>query len=235
VLEDVAEAEAEAEDGFGDLDRLELLKYIKQYELGIVVYKNALPLNLNLANRYESSLGNPNGRFSWENAQVGYGDLENEHRNCQDFKYKVEHLGVEDEESFDLKIMHEEISRILRSCLDDYCAMYGVEVSYQEAINVVKYGPNEFFNVHSDDGEPYRCTISTVGYLNDNYEGGELWFNFFDVKIKPEAGDLVISPSAYIYSHASLPVLSGTKYALVTMFDRTEFAHKKDSPVYTAR
>jgi hypothetical protein len=199
---------------------------------GIVVYKNAIPVELNLIQRYEDALSKNDSRFAWEDAQVGYGDLENEHRNCKDFKYKVENLGKEDEESQDLIRMHNQISSILRSCLDDYCAIYGLEVSYQEAINVVKYGPNEFFNVHSDDGEPYRCTVSTVGYINDDYDGGELWFNHFDVKIKPQAGDLVISPSAYVYSHASLPVLSGTKYALVTMFDRSEFAHKKDSPVY---
>ena len=200
---------------------------------GIVVYKNAIPVELNLVQRYENALTKDNSRFAWEDAQVGYGDLENEHRNCKDFKYKIDNLGKEDQDSNDLIKMHNEISTILRSFLDDYCAMYGVEVSYQEAINVVKYGPNEFFNVHSDDGEPYRCTVSTVGYVNDDYKGGELWFNHFDVKIKPQAGDLVISPSAYVYSHASLPVLSGTKYALVTMFDRSEFAHKKDSPVYS--
>jgi len=199
---------------------------------GIVIYKNAIPEELDLANRYENALTKENSRFSWEDAQVGYGDLQNEHRDCQDFKYKEEHLGKEDEDSFDLRLMHQQVSKILRQCLDDYCGMYGVEVSYQEAINVVKYGPNDFFNVHSDDGEPYRCTISTVGYINSDYDGGELWFNFFDVKIKPGPGDIVISPSSYIYSHASLPVVSGTKYALVTMFDRTEIAHKNDSPVY---
>lgn len=198
---------------------------------GIVVYKNAFPKELNLVDRYEEILSKKESAYYWQDAQVGFGELENDHRNCKDFKYKSEHLD-DSEDAEKLKLIHSEITSILRSCLDDYCAMYGVEVSYQEAINVVKYGANEFFNVHSDDGEPYRCTISTVGYLNDDYDGGELWFNFFDTKVKPEAGDLVISPSAFIYSHASLPVLSGTKYALVTMFDRTEFAHQKDSPVY---
>lgn len=198
---------------------------------GIVVYKNVFPKELNLVNRYEEVLSKDGSVFCWANAQVGFGDLESEHRNCKDFKYKPEHVD-NSQDGKKLKEIHQEVSNILRQCLDDYSATYGVKVTYQEAINVVKYGPNEFFNVHSDDGEPYRCTVSTVAYINDDYDGGELWFNFFDVKIKPEAGDLVISPSAYIYSHASLPVTSGTKYALVTMFDRNEFAHIADSPVY---
>jgi predicted 2-oxoglutarate/Fe(II)-dependent dioxygenase YbiX len=127
------------------------------------------------------------------------------------------------------------ISKSLRECLDDYAIDYKIHVSYQEAINVVKYGPGEYFNVHSDDGEPYRCTVSAVGYINDDYVGGELWYEYFKLKYIPNAGDFVIFPSSYIYAHASLPVESGTKYSLVIMTDRNEIAHKNDSPVYNKK
>lgn len=40
VVETVEETTEESGDGFDDMDRKELLKYIKQYELGITVYKN---------------------------------------------------------------------------------------------------------------------------------------------------------------------------------------------------
>jgi predicted 2-oxoglutarate/Fe(II)-dependent dioxygenase YbiX len=58
-----------------------------------------------------------------------------------------------------------------------------------------------------------------VLYVNDNYEGGEIYFPRFDLEVKPEAGDLVIFPSTYIYEHASKPIISGTKYAIVIMTD----------------
>lgn len=199
---------------------------------GVVVYKNAIPKEWNLIERYETALTKPDSRFKWHGAEVGYGDRTESHRNCQDFKYKAEHLGEIDEYSKDLADMHNLISTSIWNCLDDYSRDYRILVKYMEAINVVKYGPGEYFNYHSDDGEPYRCTVSTVAYINDDYEGGELDFSFFDLTWKPEAGDMIVFPSSYLYAHASLPIKNGTKYSLVTMTDRNEFAHYNDSPIY---
>jgi predicted 2-oxoglutarate/Fe(II)-dependent dioxygenase YbiX len=56
-------------------------------------------------------------------------------------------------------------------------------------------------------------------YLNDDYEGGELWFPRFNLTIKPKAGDVVVFPSTYIYEHASQDMVSGTKYSVVIMSD----------------
>jgi predicted 2-oxoglutarate/Fe(II)-dependent dioxygenase YbiX len=64
-----------------------------------------------------------------------------------------------------------------------------------------------------------------VGYLNDDYEGGELFFDKLNLKIKPQAGDLYLFPSSYIYSHAAMPVTDGTKYSIVTMLDYLEAPH----------
>jgi predicted 2-oxoglutarate/Fe(II)-dependent dioxygenase YbiX len=55
-----------------------------------------------------------------------------------------------------------------------------------------------------------------VLYLNDDYLGGEIEFPHYDVKIKPEAGTLVLFPSNYAYRHIAHEVTSGIKYALVT-------------------
>jgi predicted 2-oxoglutarate/Fe(II)-dependent dioxygenase YbiX len=98
-------------------------------------------------------------------------------------------------------------------------------MEYMEAINFVKYNPGQHFQVHADHGFSYICTVSSVMYLNDDYEGGELWFPNFDLKIKPDYGDIILFPSTYIYAHAALPVISGTKYSAVTMFDYNDKAH----------
>lgn len=200
---------------------------------GIVVYKNAIPVELNIPERLEKSLTMEGSPFFWHEAKVGYFEDNKDHRNCHDFKYKKEELfHASDVYKQDLELMHDQIKASLRACLDDYGQLYGVTINYIEAFNMVRYGPGEKFNVHSDDGDPYRCTVSAVGYPNDNYTGGELWFDKFDVKIKADAGDFVLAPSSFIYSHASLPVESGTKYSIVIMTDRNEFAHRADSPVY---
>lgn len=58
----------------------------------------------------------------------------------------------------------------------------------------------------------YLPTISVVSYLNDDYEGGRLHFREFDLTVEPVAGSIVIFPSLPPYYHASLPLVSGTKY-----------------------
>jgi len=63
-------------------------------------------------------------------------------------------------------------------------------------------------------------------YMNDDYEGGELWFPYLDITYKPEKGDIVLFPSTYIFAHASLKVTAGVKYSAVTMFDYNDTNHK---------
>jgi len=208
-----------------------------EYEIlapGIFVYRNALPKSMNIIDRVETTLAKEGTPFKWSSAEVGYGDIINDARKCRDWKIHPRDLGEADEYSEDAIKLHDEIVHSLKVCLEHYKGQnYLGDIKYIEAINIVKYGKGEYFKIHSDDGEPYRCTVSAVGYPNDDYEGGELWFPLFDVKHKPQAGDFVICPSAYSYAHSSEPVTDdGIKYSLVIMTDRNEFAHVKDSPIY---
>jgi predicted 2-oxoglutarate/Fe(II)-dependent dioxygenase YbiX len=72
--------------------------------------------------------------------------------------------------------------------------------------------------------------VSSIGYLNDGYEGGEYVMPYQDIKFKPEAGDLIIHPSDFIYAHASLPVKKGVKFSAVTMYDYNDRNHQHHSP-----
>jgi predicted 2-oxoglutarate/Fe(II)-dependent dioxygenase YbiX len=62
---------------------------------------------------------------------------------------------------------------------------------------------------YGDDRSPI---LSVVLYLNDNYEGGELYFKNQHVIIKPTAGSIVIFPSVEPYYHESREIQRGTKY-----------------------
>ena len=104
---------------------------------------------------------------------------------------------------------------------------------------IVRWLPGQFQNPHADkelhelpdigmpNDFPYY-DLSSLFYLNDDYEGGELYFDKFNLKIKPKAGDLYLFPSTYLFSHASLPVTEGTKYSIVTMLDYLEAPHTPD-------
>jgi Rps23 Pro-64 3,4-dihydroxylase Tpa1-like proline 4-hydroxylase len=90
------------------------------------------------------------------------------------------------------------------------------QVFINEGFNVLKYETGQEYKQHYDSGSSSGRTISPILYLNDDYEGGEIEFVNFGIKIKPEKGMLIVFPSTYPYAHIAHPVTSGTKYAIVT-------------------
>lgn len=57
--------------------------------------------------------------------------------------------------------------------------------------------------------------ISTVLFLNDDFEGGEFVFPKHKIRIKPEPGLLVAFPSTHHYLHGVEPVISGERVVSV--------------------
>ncbi len=208
-----------------------------EYEIlgpSIYVYKNVLPQDWNIIERVNKSLEIPGTRFSWRQSETGFGDITLEGRRCMDFKIGETSLSPRDEYSEDMFKLWEDTIDNLKMVLEHYKPNnYLSEISYFESINIVRYGKGEYFRTHSDDGDPYRCTVSAVGYVNDDYEGGELKFPIFDLTYTPKAGEMVLFPSAYAYAHSSEPITDdGVKYSFVIMMDRNKFANRKDSPTF---
>lgn len=206
-------------------------KFRKEYlgvpEMGIVVYKNILPQGLNVPERLEAALGTSTHQyFKWHDSLVGEGMKMPEYRDCVDFKFDKNYIQGTPPEYRDIVNIYLSVANVQNECLADYQAQYNIHMTYMEAINFVRYEPNQHFNVHTDHGFSYVCTVSCVLYLNDDYAGGELWFPKLNVTWKPEYGDAVFFPSTYVYAHASLPVTAGTKYSAVTMYDYNDDTHK---------
>ena len=63
------------------------------------------------------------------------------------------------------------------------------------------------------DGYP-----SITMYINNDYTGGELEYVWFNKTYRPQAGDIVIFPSNYIFSHKVHKILSGIRYAVVRFY-----------------
>lgn len=205
--------------------------------LGVNVYRGAITKEQ--GKRYIDTLENNlsgSGKYKWNGAMVTTSaEVDLQARNALDFKISSNNLGPKTPENAELYDMHEEIFQALRQCIDDYGNYWGVGIRFYESFNFVKYdGPGTHFKVHADHGPTYVCTISAVIYLNDDYEGGDIWFPRLDnLSIKPKAGDIVIFPSTYIYEHASQDMISGVKYSVVIMTDYNDRAgvNHKVSPV----
>ena len=200
---------------------------IENPAMGVYVYRNTLPKELDIVNRLEKAISENNDEwFKWSEALVGDRISMKDYRDCVDFKVGKNDFNINQKAAnSDLKNIYEDIDSRLKVCLDHYTTKYNIKMEYQEVVNFVKYSSGQHFQVHSDHGFSYICTVSTVMYLNDDYVGGGLWFPHLDYTYQPQAGDIVLFPSTFIYSHAALPVESGTKYSAVTMFDYNDRAH----------
>jgi hypothetical protein len=85
-----------------------------------------------------------------------------------------------------------------------------------ENYQMLKYRGGEEYKAHYDGGTGIGRSVSAICYLNNDYDGGEIEFVHFKVKIKPLPGMMILFPSNYAYTHVAHPVTSGTKYAIVT-------------------
>jgi hypothetical protein len=99
---------------------------------------------------------------------------------------------------------------------NDYKRSYGVETSWHDSYQVLKYGKDQHFSNHIDDSPAFHRRISTLYYLNEDYLGGEINFPRFNLKIKPLANQMILFPSTYVYNHYVSPVTEGTRYVVVS-------------------
>lgn len=112
----------------------------------------------------------------------------------------------------------EQFHVLLHNYASAYYQDYGInENCYSnEPFNLIKYEKGDHYPNHYDGNTSLGRHLSAILYINDNFKGGELYFKNFDVTIKPKAGMLLLFPSNYAYQHEALPIIEGTKYAIVT-------------------
>lgn len=203
---------------------------VEDFGSGIVVYRDVLPKSMDIIARLENVLDDNSNNYSYSEAKVGYGMRMPEYRDCQDFKFKKTDIaGDQSDASKKLQDLWDEVYFRQLQAVKHYSRTYNIgELRYWEAMNFIKYGPGQHFQEHHDNGYSYNCILSAVSYPNDDYEGGELFFRLQNLNIKPQAGDLYLFPSNFMYPHRAMPVHSGTKYSIVTMLDYSEKYHKAE-------
>ena len=89
---------------------------------------------------------------------------------------------------------------------------------------LVKWNTGLEQDVHGDkenaDGTPQNnidlrhYDISTIVYINDDFEGGEIYLPQHDISIKPKKGLLVCFPGDRHYLHGVSKITSGTRFTL---------------------
>jgi predicted 2-oxoglutarate/Fe(II)-dependent dioxygenase YbiX len=116
--------------------------------------------------------------------------------------------------SGDIKSIYTEIKSALTEAGRSYAFNFDMEYIDLTPISISKYNPGSAMGRHVDHygNLNIQPLMSAVLYLNDDYEGGELHFPEQKVKIKPEAGSIIVFPSVEPFFHESLPIIRGEKY-----------------------
>lgn len=113
-------------------------------------------------------------------------------------------------------------------------------IFYSTQVQVLGYEKGFFYKAHSDDSSfvvdkegtligfklvAHNRKITTVCFLNDNFSGGELEFNFLRHEdgspaiVKPKAGALIAFASNAIFTHEVKCVNDGFRVTLVQWHD----------------
>ncbi len=197
-----------------------MIKYEK-LEDNIVYFESFISDYQNLIDLFESTSNSAvTGWTPWyaygEDPKIQYGDIKRLKRgNLQNV--------LEKEEKEKSLFIIDKLVNSMSDCAKQYAEIFNIkDDKTQYAINILKeneteigiykYFEGQTMGPHVDyneDNDYLEYTI--VVYLNDDYEGGELYFNKFDIKLKPKAGSIVMYPSKFPYIHESLEVLKGRK------------------------
>ncbi len=77
---------------------------------------------------------------------------------------------------------------------------------------------------HTDQDTDPSIRYATIIYINDNYNGGELFFTNKDIEIKPKPGSLIVFPGTSEFNHGVRHVQAGPiRYVLVGFIKVIDF------------
>lgn len=96
---------------------------------------------------------------------------------------------------------------------------------YADTVQLVTWNEGIHMPPHADnanpDGSPHGMAwrdFSSIVYLNDDYDGGELYFTALDAYIKPKAGMLIAFTAGFHHEHAVLKVTRGERLTMPAFY-----------------
>lgn len=98
-----------------------------------------------------------------------------------------------------------------------------------------KWGIGGHANPHSDnsdfDGNPNAFEINkyvSLIYLNDDYEGGEIYFPDHNIEIKPKKGMVICFPGGVENIHGVKEVTAGERHTMMAFWDYAEAEYSEE-------
>ena len=153
----------------------------------------------------------------WNATMVGDGTVDNKIRNC-------DVINISDnkslQENFEIrKKLDEDFYVCASNAINEYRKVFpDVASEMDTGYDLLRYNQGQFYIQHTDSFKKQQRSVSCSFLLNDDYEGGE--FAFFDreIIIKGGKGSIVMFPSNFMFPHEVMPVISGTRYSIITWY-----------------
>jgi hypothetical protein len=183
---------------------------------GIVKYKIARESARILKGLIQTSLYK-----QWQPAQVLVKDdkpgVDYAARNCYNYFITDKELTCHPQDP--LRRVAESLQTGLDAIIEDFRGRYSIVPLVSHHTVLLRYEEGNKFHNHIDDHPQFPRVVSLSLFLNDDFEGGKLEFKEFNLKIKPEAGEIVVFSSGFPYMHQVHPITKGIRYAVVKWYD----------------
>lgn len=110
------------------------------------------------------------------------------------------------------------INNLLYDKGSEYLKYFNIKDWETSEISISKYFTGKQMGPHTDSYKDQdNSLITVILYLNDNYEGGDLFFPEQNLIIKPQSGSIIVFPSTFPFVHESKKIINGHKY-IASMF-----------------
>ena len=153
----------------------------------------------------------------WIPSSVGGGNVDNQIRNCDIINISTDNVL---QENFDVrKKIDEDFYLCASNAINEYRKLFPeVASEIDTGYDLLRYNQGQFYVQHTDSFKQQQRSVSCSFLLNDDYEGGE--FAFFDreIVIRGGKGSIVMFPSNFMFPHEIMPVISGTRYSIITWY-----------------
>jgi alkylated DNA repair dioxygenase AlkB len=146
--------------------------------------------------------------------QHAYGDVDHSVRRVKGINISIDGKTTDERKQID-----QDIFLNLNSILKQYVMKFPLlHIDSDTGYVLLQYNVGDYYKLHIDQipkGEQPRL-ISCIICLNDDYTGGEISFFNKQKTFTLKKGDVLLFPSNFIFPHEVCPILTGTRYSIIT-------------------
>jgi hypothetical protein len=111
--------------------------------------------------------------------------------------------------------------------------IFGNSYVFEEAKILRKLIPGDTRPTHYDSQMDPNCDYGIVYYLNEDFEGGEIFYPNLNIKHKPITNSLVIHSGKETCLHGINPVTEGVRYYMTLFADKKAESICEALPLYS--